>query len=309
VAALFAACVLASVGAVPASATAVNLLKNPNFDHDTTSWTTSGNVTWNSVSDQTGKIGGSGSAQVVSSDTNAASVFQCVNLPLQWRSADIVFTYWALSFNDNAGSTANGNALALLEAYDSPNCAGAVPLGTTSYFLPYTAASWKAAGGEKLTLPIKAMSVRVSLMSLNTAPNNPTQVLFDSVFFGVNTNTGVCGQDPSLLCVDGERFQITAQFSQPCATGTSNGDGISDTANGGFLWCLDPGNPEVFVKVLNACTETTGNSYWVFLSGLTNFGVTVTVKDMHSGDTKTYTNPVGTNFQPIFDTAGLQVCP
>ena len=136
-----------------------------------------------------------------------------------------------------------------------------------------------------------------------------TSVNYDSVFFGYRPVTGTCGEDPTLLCLDNQRFKVTAQFTQACATGSNSAAGVQISTVGGFLWCFDPNNPEIFVKVLNACTPTTGNTYWVFISGLTNVGVTVTVTDSTTGQKKSYTNPNGTPFVSIEDTVGLKVCP
>ena len=153
-------------------------------------------------------------------------------------------------------------------------------------------------------------SIKLSLLSINTAPGISTGMSFDSVFFGYTPATGTCGEDPALLCVDNNRFQITAQFSQACSGGNgANADGVQISTVGGFLWCFDPSNPEIFVKVLNACTAATGNTYWVFISGLTNVGVTISVNDTKTGQHKSYNNPNGTAFASIEDTAGLKVCP
>jgi hypothetical protein len=62
------------------------------------------------------------------------------------------------------------------------------------------------------------------------------------------------------------------------------------------------------VKLLNGCFDPF-NSYWVFAAGLTNVQVDVFVTDMLSSQTRHYTNPLGTAFQPIQDSAAFKTCP
>lgn len=53
----------------------------------------------------------------------------------------------------------------------------------------------------------------------------------------------------------------------------------------------DPGNPEVFVKILDG-TSFNGE-YWVFYSGLTDLEYTLTVTERATGKVKTYVKPAG----------------
>ncbi len=73
-------------------------------------------------------------------------------------------------------------------------------------------------------------------------------------------------------------------------------------------WFFNQNNVEIVVKVLNGCIDPF-NSYWVFAAGLTNVGVDLTVTDMLHGETKAYSNPIGTAFPPIQDTAAFGTCP
>ena len=73
------------------------------------------------------------------------------------------------------------------------------------------------------------------------------------------------------------------------------------TSDSGYFWFFEPSNAEVLVKALNGCGAN-GN-YWVFSAGLTDVEVTMTVTDTQTGTVKTYTNPQGTAFQPILDSA------
>ncbi|HKD20090.1 MAG TPA: PKD domain-containing protein [Thermoanaerobaculia bacterium] len=108
------------------------------------------------------------------------------------------------------------------------------------------------------------------------------------------------------LCVDSNRFKVTIHWVKPDG---SNGDAtaVSLTDASGYFWFFDPSNIETVVKVLNGCSI--GGHYWVFAAGLTNVQATITVLDTKTSTAKTYTNPQGTAFAPIQDTAAFATCP
>jgi hypothetical protein len=288
---------------LPPSLTLVNLLTNPDLDHGLGGWTVVGDVLFDSLDDQGGNPA-SGSANLLETPGQAAELEQCVNLPNFWRSVNLSLSWYTKSLTSNASS------MAVVSYFSAPNCPLASLLSVNARTSGFGDNAWQLGKMIGVAPPLAAQSARVTFVTLNSDGTTGAVALLDSMFFGY-TLAGTCGTDPTLLCVDNNRFQIRAQFAQPCNSGNgSNAAGVLDSAAGGFLWCFDPGNPEVFVKVLNACTPQTGNTYWVFLSGLTNVGVTVTVTDTQTGTQKTYSNPANTYFQPIFDTIpGLQVCP
>jgi len=72
-----------------------------------------------------------------------------------------------------------------------------------------------------------------------------------------------------------------------------------------FFTFFSPTNFEMGVKVLNACVPVLGNKYWVFVSGLTNQGWTVTVRDTVTGAVKVYSNDVGHLSTTFADTAAF----
>ena len=107
---------------------------------------------------------------------------------------------------------------------------------------------------------------------------------------------GACAADT--LCLAGGRFQITVDWQT--ATGPGPGHPVLLTANTGYFWFFDSANVEMLVKVLDACQDY--GREWVFAGGLTDVGVTMTVMDVQTGISHTYTNPQGTAFLPIQDT-------
>ncbi len=106
-----------------------------------------------------------------------------------------------------------------------------------------------------------------------------------------------CFEGPTSLCLLGERFQVDASFSAAGDSGTASA--APGTADSGQFTFFDPDNVELDVKVLDGC-GVNGN-YWVFIAGLTDVGVDITVTDSATGSTQSYGNAEGTPFQLVRD--------
>ncbi len=119
-------------------------------------------------------------------------------------------------------------------------------------------------------------------------------------------DTTACVADARTLCLNQGRFRVSADWKAGDGS-TGHGRAVNLTANSGYFWFFDPANVEMVVKVLDGCASN--HHQWVFAAGLTNVEVTTTVTDTFSGLSKTYTNPQGTPFAPIQDTAAFATCP
>jgi len=111
-----------------------------------------------------------------------------------------------------------------------------------------------------------------------------------------------CGEDDA-LCVGA--FQVEVEWDD----GKGRvGRGIAErlTADAGDFWFFHPTNIELVVKVLDGCAIN--DHYWVYAAGLTDVGVTMTVRDLRSGAEKSWTNPLGTRFRPITDPEAFATC-
>ena len=105
-----------------------------------------------------------------------------------------------------------------------------------------------------------------------------------------------CTAGPAVLCINDQgndkRFKVTVDYSSPPRQINGQGKAISTAGigvpRGGLFWFFSPDNPEVLVKVLNACSLN--GYYWVFLSAGTDVGYTATVVDTTTGVQRTYTN-------------------
>jgi 6-phosphogluconolactonase (cycloisomerase 2 family) len=105
--------------------------------------------------------------------------------------------------------------------------------------------------------------------------------------------------------LQGSRFAVSATFDSPAADGEARPVVLTpDTA---YFWFFQDANVELVVKVLDGCG--TNNRYWVFLAGLTNVEVELTVTDTETGATRTYTSPQGATFTPELDTQAFATCP
>ncbi|MEM9408458.1 MAG: Calx-beta domain-containing protein [Acidobacteriota bacterium] len=116
---------------------------------------------------------------------------------------------------------------------------------------------------------------------------------------------GVCEPGDEKLCLQQERFGITVQW-EDFQGNTGSGRAVPLTTDSGYLWFFSESNVEMVIKVLNGCPLN--NRFWVFAGGLTNVEVTFTVDDSLTGASRTYANPLGTDFAPIQDTSALNAC-
>src|SRR5262249_4094140 len=113
--------------------------------------------------------------------------------------------------------------------------------------------------------------------------------------------TGACVAGPDRLCLQGNRFAVTAawkDFSGHTGTGTA----VPLTADTGTFWFFSPTNVEVVIKVLDG--RGLNGKFWVFYGALSNVEYTLTVTDTATGAVKTYTNPSG-QFASVGDTGAF----
>jgi CSLREA domain-containing protein len=114
---------------------------------------------------------------------------------------------------------------------------------------------------------------------------------------GAFETTSACVAGGNTLCLSNGRFKVTANWQ----TATASGAGTAVTLNGsnGYFWLTDPGSVEVVAKILNNCAAN--GHYWVFLGGLTNARVDLTITDTQTGRVLTYTSPLGQAFRTLIN--------
>lgn len=124
---------------------------------------------------------------------------------------------------------------------------------------------------------------------------------------GAVETTLACVAGGTSLCFQNGRFRATAQWTTNQGQ-TGPAQGVQLTDDSGYFWFFSPENIEVTIKNLDACVPPF-NRFWVFLSGLTNVRVELTVTDTATGVVKTYLNPLNRPFQPVLDTNAFATCP
>lgn len=128
-------------------------------------------------------------------------------------------------------------------------------------------------------------------------------------FLAPTGGTAPCVRDAQTACLLAGRFEVRARWSTAADSGAAqvmSFDGArTESEQSAFFYFFDPANFEMGVKMADACQPAFGNRFWVFVSGLTNQGYAVTVRDSHSGRTRVYSNPIGTYPQTIGDTDAL----
>jgi hypothetical protein len=116
-----------------------------------------------------------------------------------------------------------------------------------------------------------------------------------------------CATTATALCIQG-RFSITVHYHTTQGGGSSGaGEAIAleslGLAQGGLFWFFAADNPEMLVKVIDACSLN--NEFWVFYAAGTNVGFTLTVTDMTTGHVATFENTDGKAAPPLQDTSAL----
>ena len=120
------------------------------------------------------------------------------------------------------------------------------------------------------------------------------------------SGNGSCEQDTTTLCLNDGRFRTRATWRVADGEPT-DAEGSNLTGDGGFFWFFGENNPELFVKVLDACDGF--DHYWVFIAGLTDVETRIEVLDTQTGATRTYEKALGANFDPVYDTFAFSGCP
>ena len=125
---------------------------------------------------------------------------------------------------------------------------------------------------------------------------------------GGGGGTGPCVDSATTLCLLNKRFKVEATYRTAGGqTGAAKAVRLTDET--GYFWFFNASNIEAVFKLLNACTPSLGNRFWVFAGGLTDVEVVTVVTDTTANVSFTYRNTLGTPFQPITDLTSFATCP
>lgn len=193
--------------------------------------------------------------------------------------------------------------------------------GYDNCFNGTSAASPYAAGVAAQLLSLKPGTSPTALRNafINTGrpitdQNSITRNRIDAVAalqaLGGSNSSGPCIRDDDTACLINNRFEVEVDWQTTNDSGDAQvmsfGGQRSENNESAFFWFFSSTNFEMGLKILDACGLN--NKFWVFISGLTNQGWTVRVRDTQSGATKTYSNPVGQLTATTADTSAFS-CP
>ncbi len=113
-----------------------------------------------------------------------------------------------------------------------------------------------------------------------------------------------CTAGPTTFCLNGGRYRVEVTWTD-FAGNSGAGQTVAggSTADSGLFWFFDESNWELMVKVLDGCAVN-GN-VWVFGAATSDVEFHITVTDIQTGATKTYSNPLGNAAQAITDTSAF----
>jgi hypothetical protein len=294
---LFVALLLSSTPAV-----AGNLLTNSTFPTDLSGWAYVGTAVWDP-----GDALGLATSGSVAGFNNSASPFTYTTLLISACLPVVPGAAYDGSFDYLIPAGQGVTAIPSLEIawYNGPGCGGGNYVSANSLIDGDIAdGAWhRAEAVYSSTAPATATyaSFRLNLSKIEAGGTAAAQ--YDNLVF---KRTGTCGTTPDRLCLNNDRFQVTAAYEN-YAGQSGAGNGQAMTGDTGYFWFFSASNVEVVLKVINGCSYN--SSYWIYAGGLTDVEVDIEVKDTRTGTTRHYSNNLGTPFQPIGDIGSFVVCP
>lgn len=172
-----------------------------------------------------------------------------------------------------------------------------------------TGALWVAERQGAPWLPFEQTAFAPGLTSFGEDFDGELYLVAGSVLYAIDGPPlpATCVASATVLCLNSGRFRVEARYET--AQGASgNATAVPLTGDSGYFWFFNEANPELFVKVRNACVAPF-DRYWVFAAGLTNVGVRLTVADLEAGRANVYENPLGTKYDAVQDTGAFATCP
>lgn len=118
---------------------------------------------------------------------------------------------------------------------------------------------------------------------------------------------GLGNYDGRIAELLGGRFQVSVtghDFASAPFIGRTVPLASTDSA---IFWFFEPANFELLLKMVDACSFN--NRFWVFYAATTNVYFRVTVYDNDTGQTRTYTNPLGTSLFTAVTDSDAFPCP
>ena len=276
-----------------------NFIANGDFNTDARSWSLNSSAVAIAFDPGFGNPS-PGSMRVTNSEPGpgqGSGVFQCLGAVTAGKQ----YTWGGRIFFPS-GQQRTGNLQIGLRWYSGPGCTGNAltqPRAQTTAFDTWDPHSTNEAA------PAGAASVLFVAFPSKVEAGGTLIGFFDTLFFRqLDGQIPPCIADAITLCLNNNRFSLTAVWETTSATGA--GTAVPLTGDTGAFWFFSSNNLEGIFKLVTGCPLN--NFYWFFAGGLTNVKVTLRVFDRLTGLAKIYENPQTTPFAPIQDTAGFP-CP
>lgn len=275
---------------------AENLIPNSGFQHSTTGWSKSAlsphKVSWAPKDERDSPFSGSLTVSDLVANLNANTFTDCLAV-----TPGDTLTFGASITAEGGGS---GVGRIAIWFFSDPTCGGSSERVTPLLRTSFPVSNWGASQG---TAEVPAGAIRAFVvLTVNGGDNPPDIVYFDNVFLEEGVS---CVGTETVACLNEDRFRLNTIWRTP--DGTQGWARVVElTDDSAYLWFFQNTNIEQVVKVLDACSFA--DRFWVFAAGLTNVEVDVDVTDTLTGETWSYTNPLGQAFLPVQDTAAFATC-
>lgn len=128
-----------------------------------------------------------------------------------------------------------------------------------------------------------------------------------SLMIKVNEVCKGCAASAAALLLDGGRFRVEVEFRSPTTQLLTTAQAVQLSDESGFFWFSEPGKPEVFTKVLDACNGSGQVS--ILTGGVTDLELVERVTDLATGATWEKKNPSGQIFTAQSDGQALSCHP
>jgi hypothetical protein len=148
-----------------------------------------------------------------------------------------------------------------------------------------------------------AVQGEVSSDTPDPSPGDNTATLM----IKVNEVCKGCAATASALLLDGGRFRVEVEFRSPTTQLLTAAQAVQLSDESGFFWFSEPGKPEVFTKVLDACNGSGQVS--ILTGGVTDLELVERVTDLATGATWEKKNPSGQIFTAQSDGQALSCHP
>lgn len=123
---------------------------------------------------------------------------------------------------------------------------------------------------------------------------------------GSGTPPSTCTPSETTLCLGSGRFRVTAFWNAGGGqAGVAHARALG--RDSGYFWFFAPDNAELFVKVLDGCGFN--GAYWVFVSGLTDLSIQLTLTDTATGRNWRASTNLRELFPPQIDLRAFPDCP